>query len=163
MQPPKAKENPKQCEYWYDNLNHHNKTLTSKNGFYQSEIFIPSNTSTLNYFLSSVDNSNNWAKSYLKELDIIDNIKPSIADLSGIPTTGDDYEFSFKFTDNIGISTKYLEYWFDNHFHSSIKLTDDNNHTITIQKDVEILQLEIHQIIRYIWRSLRKYSIMIHR
>ena len=133
-------------EYWYNNLNHQNITLTQRDSYYKSEILIPSNVSTLNYFLSAVDNSKNWVNSDQKKLTIIDNQKPVILDLSGTPTTGDNYTFNFQISDNIKLSIVYLEYWFDDEPYYNITLPDNQSYQIKIPKNAFKLHIIISAI-----------------
>ncbi len=109
-------------EFWFDHGVHQNITLSEDGGFYRKNTDVPTKAKKLRYVLSAEDNSSNWAGQGLKLLYVVDNIRPDIKDNSGIPTTGDSFTFNFELTDNIEVSSAYLEYWFDKKPHKNVTL-----------------------------------------
>jgi hypothetical protein len=85
-------------------------------------IQVPLWSTSLSYIISAKDTSDNWANLQTKVVDILDNKKPIIIDNSGTPTTGDPYLFIFNSSDNIEISSKSIEYWFDEEDHENAYL-----------------------------------------
>jgi parallel beta-helix repeat protein len=122
-------------KFWFDNDTSKNITLISQENIFNLSIIVPTDAKNLSYLLSAVDSSENWAALNLTILDVIDNDPPVIFDKSGTPTTGDEFNFNFEITDNIDLSTMYLEYWFDNKSHTNITLPDNQSYLITIPKN----------------------------
>jgi parallel beta-helix repeat protein len=119
-------------EYWFDDGVKDNKSLSNQLGFYNKSIIVPENAEILRYTLSTVDSSNNWVTLGLNPLDVKDNDKPAIIDLSGIPSTDEDYTFSFEITDNIELQIVFLEYWFDAGVHNHETLSESYEYKTSI-------------------------------
>jgi hypothetical protein len=130
-------------EYWFDDQIKYNKTLDNKLNNYMKTIQVPLWSTSLSYIISAKDTSDNWANLQTKVVDILDNKKPIIIDNSGTPTTGDPYLFIFNSSDNIEISSKSIEYWFDEEDHENAYLNKKNEYEITIPENVYILNYKI--------------------
>ncbi|WP_455392586.1 right-handed parallel beta-helix repeat-containing protein [[Eubacterium] cellulosolvens] len=110
-------------EYWFYHGPHHNISFTTNvSDLYQHDTTVPAYAKRVRYTLFTMDNSSNSAGQNLKNINVIDNIPPTIIDKSGTPTTGDKYIFNFEITDNIVTSEAYLEYWFDSGPHTNVSL-----------------------------------------
>ena len=114
-------------EYWYGAWTHINVTMSFISGtLYQKDITVLSNTTlVLNYLISACDARPNWVNTGLKNAgNVVDNDAPGITDgTSGTPTTGDSFMFSATVTDNIGVSTVYVEYWYGSWTHTNTSMT----------------------------------------
>ncbi|MFW3145176.1 MAG: protein kinase domain-containing protein [Thermoplasmatota archaeon] len=117
-------------EYWYGNEEHLNISLERGSGFsWTNWTTVQHTLSTLHYIIHAYDNSNNHAQAGTFNISITDNDLPVFSlnktDLEG--TTGDEFKFSIKVEDNIGLFNVTLNYWFG------------NNETIRIVKDISEL------------------------
>jgi parallel beta-helix repeat protein len=130
-------------EYWFDDGIHETKTLTLNNKLFSYITSAPSDAKKLNYIISAEDSSKNWASLGHKIIDVVDNDRPEINDLSGIPTTGDEYKFKFQVSDNIDYSVVNLEYWFDDRNHIYITLPTNLSYTTNIPLET----LNLHALV----------------
>ncbi len=95
---------------------------------YFLNISVPDNTTEIRYELLANDTSTNWAQTTLKILDVLDNESPVITDISqGNATTGDSFTFGANVTDNVGINSVFVEYWFDDHAHKNVSMIKSGN------------------------------------
>jgi predicted metalloenzyme YecM len=112
-------------EYWYGTWTHSNVTMPWVSGsLYQKTITVLSNTTlNLNYIVSAKDARPNWANTGAKFVAVIDNDPPVITDGTVGPAyTGDSFTFSATVTDNVGLSTVYVEYWYGAWTHSNVTM-----------------------------------------
>lgn len=94
------------------------------NGFYTQDINVPNYAFKLNYSISAKDILGKWSSSGYKELNVIDNDRPIIKELSTLePITNESYLFNFSVTDNINVTSVDLEFWFDHGVHQNISLS----------------------------------------
>ncbi len=99
-------------EYWFNFGNHINSTMIGSSGTNTSSVLIPINATKIHYIYSARDSAGNWAEKE-KTIIITDNDAPSFTDQSPTTgTTGNQYTFNVTVTDNIGVTSVYVEYWF---------------------------------------------------
>jgi parallel beta-helix repeat protein len=101
-------------KYWFDENPENNITMNFINGVHNKIIKVPDNAEVMYYQLSAVDNSSNWANHSIVTLNVTDNDAPLVLDMSGTPTTGDDFLFYFDIQDNFEIKSAVLEFQLDN-------------------------------------------------
>lgn len=132
-------------EYWYGAGAHSNVSMMNIAGNYWTKIItIPNNLDILYYFISAVDPANNWNSSGVKEVMIVDNIKPVIVDHSlSVAYTGDSFIFNATITDNIQVSTAQVEYWYGTGTHTTTLMTHNTGDSwitiITILNTLDVL------------------------
>ena len=101
-------------EYWFGTGAHTNVSM-SGTGTYSCSISIPSDSiDTLYYVITSGDSSGNWVSSSQKTVTVEDDDDPQmISDPTpSRATTGDQFTFSASITDNIGVQSATVEYWY---------------------------------------------------
>ena len=114
--------------YWFDNGQPKNVTVNRSlgdfiRGDYIKNITVPDYAFYLHYFFNASDIMGNSNQTSQKTLKVTDNDPPKIVDKTTTQiTTGDNFTFDFSVTDNIKVTSVYLEYWFDSDFHQKITL-----------------------------------------
>lgn len=112
-------------EYWYGNGTHLNESMNNIAGnWWIKEIIIADTLQSLHYIISAVDSYGNWNRTLEKEVEITDNDKPIISDISIAPDVQDVGEYvniSCIVQDNIEVS----DVW--------INLTDPLGHSVEIK------------------------------
>ena len=115
-----------------------NDTMTSVGGNYFVKTITLSNYTTvpLTYHFYAKDAAKVPNVNYTTQLSatITDDEPPQVIDTTtGTPTTGDSFTFSATATDNIGVSTVYVEYWYGTWTHTNISMTAGGGNTYTKQ------------------------------
>ncbi len=93
--------------------NHENSTMSISGSLYDCTVSVPDSAESLYYTISARDDAVNWANSGEKILDVSDNDAPEIRDTTMTPTTGDICDVVATISDNVGISSANLNYWFE--------------------------------------------------
>ena len=121
-------------EYWFGYGHHNNKTMSGTSNFSHTITIPEDSTDMLHYIFSANDYSGNWARSVISNVTVTDNDPPIFGNDTSMDNgkTGDSYTFDVFATDNIGISSVSVEYWFGSDPHSNISLEGNNPYTITI-------------------------------
>jgi hypothetical protein len=104
-------------------------------GPFTYQIDVPSDSILpLYYIFHAKDSSNNWAETNIVQKEIRDDDKPVIEDdLSPlIAYTGDEYTFDVIISDNIGLQTVTVEYWFGFGTHNKVPVTGSGQYQLTI-------------------------------
>ncbi|MCU0800044.1 MAG: PQQ-binding-like beta-propeller repeat protein, partial [Candidatus Thermoplasmatota archaeon] len=112
-------------DYWYGSGTHTNVSMTGS-GPYTYQITIPSSSiDTLHYILHAVDSSGNWVYTSQKDVTITDNDRPTLGtdNTPSSGTTGDPFSFSISVSDNLGVSSVYVEYWFGTGTHTNVTMS----------------------------------------
>ncbi len=105
--------------YWFEtttgNTAAQNSTMNDLgSGNYDYTVSVPSNALVLHYNISATDTSDNWGQTGDLTITVLDNDPPQIVDTtSGSPTTGESYVITATVTDNVGVSSVHLYYWFE--------------------------------------------------
>lgn len=102
-------------EYWFGNGTHHNISMEN-NGVYERSIEIPEDSlDIMHYIYHANDTSGNWNDTDEKAVLIIDNDLPVVGvdNTRGNCSTGESISFEVNITDNIGIQSVHVEYWFN--------------------------------------------------
>ncbi len=104
-------------EYWYGELGDHKNILMTRGSgnLWNHYIIVPSDSlDTLHYFFCAKNNSNIFAPTWTKDVDVFDNDQPVIREdiTPGEGTTGDPFIFSIEAEDNIGVAGLSVEYWY---------------------------------------------------
>ena len=128
-------------EYWFGTGDRTNASMEGT-GPYTYLITIPFNsTDPLNYLFRCVDISGNWNGTAASMVKIIDNVPPAFID-DRTPTeasTGSEIVIGVEVTDNIGIDSVMLEYWFgDDGEHTVVEMEYDGtiyHHTVSVPVD----------------------------
>ena len=113
------------AEAWVDEGAHTNLTMTRYSGDamagnYSAVTAIPTNATTLHYFLCAKDDAVNWNCTGNMSRTIVDNDVPIITDLTaGTPTTGENFTFNATVTDNIKVTSLNVEYWYNAGLHTN--------------------------------------------
>ncbi len=122
-------------EYWFDTGDQINTTMLGT-GPYSISMNVPSNATSLRYIFHSVDGSGNWAQSPEIYREVKDNDKPKFGkdNTSNTATTGEKFRFEVDVTDNIEVSSVYVEYWFGDSYRENRSMEFDTfyHYTITI-------------------------------
>jgi hypothetical protein len=101
--------------------------LSSISGLYSYKIAIPEDSlDELNYYFISYDTSDNWNRTSVISVLILDNDPPSFWELSfeSYVNTGDSYQVKTTVVDNIGVNNVSLNYWFGSDNPSKIGLIE---------------------------------------
>ncbi|MGA1820341.1 MAG: hypothetical protein ACMUHU_04955, partial [Thermoplasmatota archaeon] len=118
-------------EYWFGTGSHTNVSM-SGSGPYSYQITVPSgSTSTLHYVIRGGDTSGNWFAASRKDISVVDNDRP-VPGTDSTPaqgTTGDPLTFSVSASDNIGVQTVTVEYWFGSGSHTNVSMTGSGPYT----------------------------------
>ncbi|MCK5774132.1 MAG: hypothetical protein KAH57_10130 [Thermoplasmata archaeon] len=117
-------------EFWYGSGTHRNLSFISV-----KIITIPSDsTDTLHYIFTAGDDAGNWNATTVKDVTITDNDLPSFgSDLSSITaTTGDPISLNISASDNVGIGTITVEYWYGSGSHSNTSMNGTGPYDLTI-------------------------------
>jgi hypothetical protein len=126
-------------EYWFGTGSPQNVSMAGS-GLYTYQIVIPGDsTDTLHYVIHAVDTSSNWNETSQSDISIIDNDLPSqwVDSSYNSAATGDGFIFDLGVSDNIGIGSVYVEYWFGTGAHNNFSMggTGPFSYTITIPLD----------------------------
>jgi hypothetical protein len=125
-------------EYWFHPDETFNTTMLGT-GPYSISANIPSNATSLSYIFHAVDGSGNWAGTPLMEKVVFDNDRPVFgADNTSVSgTTGEDFRFEIEVTDNIEVSSVYVEFWFGESYRENRSMEFDSvyHYTITLPVD----------------------------
>ncbi len=99
------KINNASCEYWFGNGNTKNINLAESEGDFTGKINVPEDSiETLHLRISVMDTSGNLNTSEIFDVEVIDNIPPSIKSIQDITITqGDAVNITVEADDNIGI------------------------------------------------------------
>jgi len=121
-------------EYWFGSGIHANISMFGT-GPYLLTISIPSNsTSTLHYRFHVNDSADNWNKTTQKNVTITDDDRP-IFGMDSTPsfgTTGESLTFLLFISDNIGVHTVAIEYWYGKGTHENITMSGIGPYSLTI-------------------------------
>jgi len=80
---------------------------------YEFTLLLPADATTLSYRFNATDGAGNYMTSAWTVIPVTDNIPPGLLDLTeDSGTTGDEFQFRFTVSDNIGIRTVKITYWF---------------------------------------------------
>jgi hypothetical protein len=93
-------------KYWFDQ----HADMGSYNIIDSINISIPIQATILHYSVTASDRKGN-VQTHEGSKEILDNLQPTIGDISGIPQTGREYELRFNIQDNRGISYAKVVYW----------------------------------------------------
>ena len=120
-------------DYWFGTGSHTNSSMSGSNPYTHTITIPSSSTDTLHYLFVATDGSN-WTATLPKNVPITDNDAPVFgtdgSDTSG--TTGDQFDFSIAVTDNIGVSTVAVEYWFGSGAHTNTTMSGTGPYTYSI-------------------------------
>ncbi|MGA1793888.1 MAG: hypothetical protein ACMUHM_08055 [Thermoplasmatota archaeon] len=118
-------------EYWFGTGARTNTTMTGSS-MYNLSLGIPQNsTSTLHYVIRAGDTAGNWLASSQKDVSVVDNDRPVLGTDStpAQGTTGDPLTFTVSASDNIGVSSVTVEYWFGGGPHTNVSMTGSGPYT----------------------------------
>ncbi|MGA1819748.1 MAG: C25 family cysteine peptidase, partial [Thermoplasmatota archaeon] len=121
-------------EYWFGTGTHTNASMSLSYPF-TYQISVPSNSlDTLYYIFRARDTSGNWASTNQTSVIITDNDRPVLGTDStpATATTGDNFTFSISLTDNIGVQTVSVEYWFGSGSHTNTTMTGSGPYSYQI-------------------------------
>ena len=121
-------------EYWLGKGYHYNETMNAGDRFTFFIILPADSILELHYIFHACDTSGNWATTLQKDVVIIDNDLPFLendgSDQFG--TTGDEFDFKFEGTDNIGIGEVWIEYWFGSGTYMNLSLDGEGPFNLSI-------------------------------
>ncbi len=109
-------------EYWYGAGPSLNISLTGGPTTFTAGIIIPWNsTDMLHYLFRSCDGAGNWNTSAQGNVAVTDDDDPSLdLDLTpSVGTTGDPFSFNVTASDNVGLGSITIEYWFGGNPHEN--------------------------------------------
>ncbi|MDG6224259.1 MAG: PQQ-binding-like beta-propeller repeat protein [Candidatus Thermoplasmatota archaeon] len=111
-------------EYWFGSGSHTNVSMSGSGPYTYQITILSSSTDTLHYIFHAVDTSGNWAHASQKDVTITDNDKPTFGtdNTPSSGTTGDPFTFNISVTDNIGVSSVFVEYWFGTGEHDNVSM-----------------------------------------
>ncbi len=113
-----------------------NNTMTAgDNGMWTNQIWIPStNLDPMTYRLKVVDTSGNWNESDVNTIIPTDNDPPVlVADASPRETTtGEDLTVTVRLSDNLGVESATLSYWYNDSPSTDVQMTPGPSYTVTI-------------------------------
>jgi hypothetical protein len=105
-------------------------------------IMVSTDAQTMHYVLSAADSSANQVKLPVVDLLVTDNIPPIILDLTfGAPTTGENFSFFARITDNIGIDEANVLYRFDDGQSENVTMTDGPTYTLDLYIPINVRSL----------------------
>jgi hypothetical protein len=113
-------------EYWFGTATRSNDTM-SGTGPYTYSITIPSDsTDTLHYVFWATDDEGNITSTTQVDVSVTDNDDPVFGTDGSdtVATTGDDFDLSIQVTDNVGIDTVVVEYWYGTGAHTNTTMAD---------------------------------------
>ncbi len=121
-------------EYWFGTGTHSNVSMTGTGPYYYNLTPADDSLNTLYYIFRSVDAAGNWARVDMEDVKITDNDHPVFgADSTPMTaTTGEDLTFSVVVTDNIGVSSARVEYWFGLGYHLNREMTGSGTYSFSI-------------------------------
>ncbi|MBN1538540.1 MAG: C1 family peptidase [Candidatus Thermoplasmatota archaeon] len=120
-------------EYWFGDGQHQNATVEGSGYYYLTIDVPPDSIETLHYILRVSDVSGNWNGTSQGNVEIMDNVVPSLDDATNdTATTGDDFIFRITVLDNLQVESVWLEYWFSSGPHSNVSMEGIWNFTFTI-------------------------------
>jgi hypothetical protein len=123
-------------EYWQGNGAHNNITMMGSSNSYSVSVNLPSDsTSNISYFFSASDSSGKWARSQESSITVLDDEIPilGIDSTQKTGTTGDSLTFSIQVSDNIAVSSVYVEYWQEPKSPKNSTMSETSgNYTLTI-------------------------------
>jgi hypothetical protein len=128
-------------EYWYGINGSHNNVNLIGTVTFTTSIRLPLNSiQSIFYQISAWDLNGNHVNQTSKEVIISDNDPPFIladhSDREG--TTGDPFSFSLEISDNIGVATVWIEYWYEAGDWKRVQIPANGqyHHTIIIPSDL---------------------------
>ncbi len=130
-------------EYWFDNGSHNRTPMVLSDGKisdgnYSLKIEVPMDAGTLHYFFKAISAKGQLSITTVRDLDVLDIFAPTIENLGGSPSTGDNYTFEIDFQDNRGFSNRTVDYWFDSG--NRTRLDSSNiSKTLVIRLDAHVL------------------------
>jgi hypothetical protein len=130
-------------EYWFGAGTHYNWSMNETAGNYSLIIDVPAGSAdNLHYYFYFDDANNNWNISSVTHTPIDDNDNP-IYGADSTPatvTTGENITFNINVTDNIGMNSVWVEYWFGwgIHYNWSMNLTTDWTVVVDIPANSEL-------------------------
>jgi hypothetical protein len=136
------------AEYWYGTGVHTNTTMTRSSGTCRLSITLRSDsTETMYYIFHAMDTSNNYARTTMRSVTIIDNDPGIITDRTpSTATTGDTFTFSFTVADNIAVKDVSLMYWFGSGLKTNRSFSISSEYTlkILIPHSLDTLHYSVH-------------------
>ncbi len=118
-------------EYWFGSGNSINQSMLGS-GPHTFTITIPSDSiETLHYIFHVNDTADNWNHTIQRNVSLLDKDRPIFGTDStpGISTTGDQFTFAIQVTDNIAVSTVWIEYWFGEGTHTNDSMSGNGEYT----------------------------------
>jgi hypothetical protein len=144
--------------YSFDgSLNHSRRYNFPSEGIHSFDIFIPSHSTELGYSIRAEDRASNEV-TFNNTLTVMDGVPPDIVDLTtGYPKTGHNFKLSFNIADRDGISTHFLEWWFDDEERTNITDPEGEIELRNIPDQVELLRYRIGALdINGNWRIIKE-------
>ncbi len=138
-------------EFWYEPGNRTNISMreTTDNTWSYS-ITTLNTTDPIHYTFYAVDTSNNWNNTQRREVNLLDITPPTFIRDRTPPTatTGDPLTFTVNITDNIGIRSATVEYWYNDQDHKNETMRRSDGitwtHTIRVANTLGKLYYIIH-------------------
>jgi hypothetical protein len=113
-------------EFWYGTGTHENVSMTKSAGnVWEHTIVVEDTLEDLYYVFHANDTSDNWNKTFVRGLEVIDDDKP-VFGIDRTPTTaaaGDPFTFSIDVTDNVEVHEVTLEFWYGTGAHEEVEMT----------------------------------------
>jgi hypothetical protein len=113
--------------YWFGTNERSGVELSSTSNIFSYRISIPEDSlDELKYYFISYDTSDNWNRTSVKSVSILDNDPPSFWELplESSVNTGDNYQVKTTVVDNIEVNNVSLNYWFGSGSPNKISLFD---------------------------------------
>ena len=121
-------------EYWFGAGAHTNSSM-SGTGPFTHTLHVPSgDLNDIHYIFHASDSAGNWIKTTARGAPISDNDPPVLSsDLTPqTATTGDPFTFSAQVSDNIGIHTVSVEYWYEQGAHINTTMAGSGAYSLAI-------------------------------
>ena len=138
-------------DYWYGAGAHTNISMDKGVGDdYSADIKVPNTTEVLYYIISANDSEPVWNQTgEMNVSNVVDNDAPEIIDnTAGSPTTNDTFTFNAIVTDNIGVSTVTLEYWYGAKNHTNVSMVNTGGSfyekNIIVENTTDVLYYNIN-------------------
>ncbi|MCK5772991.1 MAG: hypothetical protein KAH57_04325, partial [Thermoplasmata archaeon] len=121
-------------EYWFGSGAHVNESLGGSNP-YTITLDIPNEShDDLNYFLTATDIAGNKAIDHMMYVLVTDNDRPVLENdnTPSFGTTGEGVTFAIDASDNVGIGSIFVEYWFGTGAHTNVTMTGESTFSYSI-------------------------------
>jgi parallel beta-helix repeat protein len=119
-------------EYWFDSGTHVNVSLAGQSPF-STPASVPAEALTLSIQVWANDTSGNINTARFDK-PVIDVIAPVLTDLSGNDfRTGQCVTLSCNATDNRGVNSAFVEYWFNSGTHANVSMSGSPNHSTVVE------------------------------